>query len=127
MQLGHAADEQTNLIDAERVRRFLLDQASQRQPTCRLIAAKVGKYFSLTSQELRGSSRRRHVVRARGVAMLLSWNLTKKSLEVVGRYFGDRDHTTVLHACRKTELLQQTDPAISKAMEELLSQLSALS
>ncbi len=127
MQLGHAADGRTSLIDAERVRRFLLDQASQRQPTCRLIAAKVSKYFSLTSQELRSASRRRHVVRARGVAMLLSWNLTRKSLEAVGRYFGNRDHTTVLHACRKTELLQQTDPAISKAMEELLSQLSALS
>ncbi len=127
LQLVHGVDERTQLIDVERVRRFLLEQASQRQPTFRLIAAKVGKYFSLTNQELRGSSRRQHVVRARGVAMLLSWNLTKKSLESVGHYFGNRDHTTVLHACRKTELLQQTDPAIGKAMEELLSQLNALS
>ncbi len=127
MQLGHALSERTSLIDEERVRRFLLEQARERQPTFRLITAKVSKYFSLTSQELRGVSRRRQVVRARGVAMLLSWNLTSKSLEAVGQYFGDRDHTTVLHACRKTESLQQTDPEIKQALDELLGQLGVLS
>jgi chromosomal replication initiator protein len=127
VQLGYSIDERSEVIDADRVRHFLLDQAHQRQPTFRLITAKVGKYFSLTNQELRGCSRRRHIVRARGVAMLLSWNLTKKSLESIGCYFGNRDHTTVLHACRKTESLQRTDPAIGKAIEELLSQLNTLS
>ncbi len=65
MQLGHAVDEPTSIVDEQRVRLFLLDQAHQRQPTLRSITAKVGKYFSLTSQQLRGSSRRRHIVRAR--------------------------------------------------------------
>ena len=55
--------------------------------------------------------------------MLLAWNLTGKSLDAVGGYFGNRDHTTVLHACRRTESLQETDPAIAKALEELQQQL----
>ena len=98
---------------------FLQDQAHERQPTFRLIAGKTAKYFSVTTQQLRGPSQRSQVVRARGVAMLLARNLTGKSLELIGEYFGHRDHTTVLHACRKTEPLRHTDPAISQAMDEL--------
>ena len=123
MQLAHATELEKSVVGAEQVRCFLEDQASEQQPTLRLITAKVGKYFSLTGRELRGPSRRRNVVRARGVAMLLARNLTGQSLESVGRYFGNRDHTTALHACRKTEALQHTDPAISRAMEELICQL----
>jgi chromosomal replication initiator protein len=74
---------------------------------------------------MRGPSRRSQVVRARGVAMLLARNLTGKSLETIGDYFGRRDHTTVLHACRKTELLRKTDPTIAQAMEDLTGQLDA--
>lgn len=55
--------------------------------------------------------------------MLLAWNLTGKSLDAVGQHFGNRDHTTVLHACRRTELLRETDPAIAQGLEELLQQL----
>ena len=58
--------------------------------------------------------------------MLLSWTLTGKSLDAVGRYFGNRDHTTVLHACRKTESIQKTDPLIDEAMKKLLDELKKL-
>ncbi len=97
------------------IRVFLQDQAHERQPTFRVISGKAAKYFSVTIQQLRGPSRRSQVVRARGVAMLLARNLTGKSLEMIGQYFGHRDHTTVLHACRKTESLRHTDPAISQS------------
>ncbi len=106
------------------VKRFLSDDATTRRPTLRLINEKVCKYFSISSPELRGPSRRRNVVRARGVAMYLAWNLTGKSLGQVGAYYGKRDHTTVLHACRKTESLRQNDPAIAQAIDHVNQQLN---
>ncbi|MHB8971831.1 MAG: helix-turn-helix domain-containing protein [Pirellulaceae bacterium] len=124
VQLGHSARVEATSIELDEIRLFWKGQAHERQPTLRLIASKVAKYLAVTVPQLRGPSRRSHVVRARGVAMLLARNLTGTSLEMVGQYFGNRDHTTVLHACRKTESLRHTDPAISQAMDELWEQLS---
>ena len=59
------------------------------------------------------------MVAARDVAIYLCRQLTRESLGRIGEYFGGRDHTTVLHACRKTEELLQTDPAIRQAMDQL--------
>ncbi len=123
IQLGHGDNADKQKVNVHHVRQFLNDRAEQQQPTLRIITTLVAKHFSFTARELRGSSRRRNVVRARGVAMLLAWNMTNNSLEAVGKYFGSRDHTTVLHACRKTETRQETDPAIARALEELRSQL----
>ncbi len=125
LQLGQdPAGSTAAVVDVEAVRQFLYEQLQHQQPTLRSISTMVAQHFSLRTQELRGPSRRRHVVRARGIAMSLAWKLTGKSLDAVGRYFGNRDHTTVLHACRRTENLQQTDPAVGKAMEELAARLS---
>jgi chromosomal replication initiator protein len=123
IQLAHGGQGRAGCIDVEQVRHFLREQETQRQPTLRAIAAAVSKHFAVTGPELRGPSRRRNVVRARGVAMLLAWTYTGKSLEAVGQYFGNRDHTTVLHACRKTDQLRQSEPAIAQAWEDLLAQL----
>jgi chromosomal replication initiator protein len=125
VQLGHVARVEETSIDLDDIRVFLQDQAHERQPTFRVISGKAAKYFSVTVQQLRGPSRRSQVVRARGVAMLLTRNLTGKSLDMIGQYFGHRDHTTVLHACRKTESLRHIDPAISQALDELREQLAA--
>jgi chromosomal replication initiator protein len=125
VQLGHVARVEESSIDVDWIRVFLQNQAHEHRPTVRLISGKTAKYFSVTTQQLRGPSRRSQVVRARGVAMLLARNLTGKSLEVIGQYFGNRDHTTVLHACRKTESLRHTDPSISRAMDELRDELTA--
>ena len=69
--------------------------------------------------ELKSSSRRRAVVAARDVAMYLARQMTAKSLKQIGDYFGGRDHTTVLHGCRKTETLIQSDPTARLAVLEL--------
>ena len=116
MQLGFTDENEKRVVDVDQVQRFLSDQVMQQQPTFRVIATLVSKYFSLTHRDLRGPARNGKLVRARGVAMLLAWKLTDSSLDAVGQYFGNRDHTTVLHACRRTELLQETDPAIAKAI-----------
>lgn len=103
---------------------FLGSQNAKRRPQLRSITKQVCRYFNLKAAELKGPARQQRVVRARGVAMLLARQLTNRSLEQVGRHFGNRDHSTVLHACRKTKSLIQTDPAIRRAIEELTLQLS---
>ena len=59
------------------------------------------------------------MVIARGVAMYLSRQLTDKSLQQIGHYFGGRDHTTVAHGCRKTEDLIESDASTRQAVLHL--------
>lgn len=112
-------------IDANAVHNYLADGETASRPTLRTITSRVARYFKLKSSDLKGPTRRQAVVRARGVAMLLARQLTGKSLEEVGRHYGGRDHTTVLHACRKTESLLEDDPATRHAVEEIRNQLTA--
>ena len=83
------------------------------------IAALVARLYGLKVSELKSPSRRQAMVTARGVAMVLSRELADKSLGQIGTYFGGRDHTTVLHACRRTEKLLKKDPATRQAVSEL--------
>jgi chromosomal replication initiation ATPase DnaA len=64
----------------------------------RQAAAAAGKHFQVTVGEIKGPSRRQHVVEARSAAMYLCRELTDASYAEIGRHFGNRDHTTVLHA-----------------------------
>ncbi|QDU92256.1 Chromosomal replication initiator protein DnaA [Lignipirellula cremea] len=95
-----------------------------RRPSLRNITAKVSGRFQLKSSELKSATRRQAVVRARGVAMYIARQLTDKTLEEVGKHYGGRDHTTVLHACRRTEALLHEDPELQKLVEEIAIQLS---
>ena len=63
--------------------------------------------------------RRQPLVAGRGVAMYLARLLTDQSLQKIGRFFGGRDHTTVLHSCRRTEHLLKQDRATRQAVSEL--------
>jgi chromosomal replication initiator protein len=73
--------------------------------------------------QLRSRSRRQAVVTARTVAMYLARQLTTKSLQQVGRYFGRRDHSTVMYGCRKAEKLLDSDPAVRWAIQQLQEKL----
>ena len=106
-------------IDARAVREVLVQRDAAQRPQIGEIAATAARHFSLKLADLRGSSRRRPVVVARGVAMFLARLLTKQSLQQIGQHFGGRDHSTVMHACRKIEELLQVDPAIRQAVEQL--------
>jgi chromosomal replication initiator protein len=79
--------------------------AAQDQPQClvplRTITAVTARFFSLRQAEIRGSSRRRSLVDARSIAIFLARELSGQSLARIGREYGDRDHSTILHAVRK--------------------------
>lgn len=110
-------------IDRAAVRALLQRRRGQRDMTLRNIAGKTARHFGVPLAELRGPSRRQNIAKARGVAMHLARQLTGKSLEAVGGYFGGRDHTTVMYACRKTDELIASDATIRSAVAELRSAL----
>ena len=88
------------------------------------ITQAVAKLFGQKTTDLRSSSRKQSVVRARSLAMLLARKLTSKSLQQIGVYFGGRDHSTVLHAIHKTERMVQQDNELHQAMLDVTEKLS---
>ncbi len=89
------------------------------------ITAAVAKYFRLRRTELRSSSRKQTLVRARSLAMLLGRRLTSMSMHQIGDYFGGRDHTTVLHAIRKTDSLLEQESELRRAADEIQEKLAS--
>ena len=88
------------------------------------IKRKVAEYYKIKVADLMSKRRNRSVARPRQVAMALSKELTNHSLPEIGDAFGGRDHTTVLHACRKIKELRDTTPDISEDYQNLLRSLT---
>lgn len=122
--LEHAALAAGRELDDPFVRAYVTQRAAARQPPLRTIATHTARHFVLRVADLRSGSRRRGVVQARDVAMYLARQLTNKSLKQIGDYFGGRDHTTVLHGCRKTETLLRSDSTTLDAVLALRQQLA---
>ncbi len=91
------------VISTQRVRRFLAAHRARLRPNLQKIASCVARYFGLKRSQLCGASRRQQVALARSVAIYIGRQLTGKSLQALGKYFGDRDHTTILHSYRTLE------------------------
>jgi chromosomal replication initiator protein len=88
------------------------------------IQRKTAEYYELDVRDFHSPQRARRVARPRQVAMYLSRKLTTRSLPEIGRRFGGRDHTTVLHACRRVEALCKEDKAFKQQVEFLQTVLS---
>lgn len=98
------------------------------EPLIRSIAdikAAACEQFGLSHDELLSPARTARIAWPRQVAMYLSRELTQESLPAIGREFGGRDHTTVLHAWRRTEQRISANPASRAAVEELRTRLTA--
>lgn len=85
----------------------------------------VAEYYKIKVPDLHSPRRTRSVARPRQVAMALSKELTSHSLPEIGENFGGRDHTTVLHACRKVAQLRETNPEIEEDYQNLLRTLTS--
>jgi chromosomal replication initiator protein len=79
----------------------------------------VGKHYAVSRQDILSSRRTRNVVLPRQIAMYLAKALTPRSLPEIGRHFGGRDHTTVLHAVRKVDALVKSDTQLAQELELL--------
>lgn len=98
---------------------------SDRKITIDEIQRKVADHFNLRISDLLSARRARAVARPRQVAMYLSKRLTSKSLPDIGRKFGGRDHTTVIHAVKRIEELSQNDSQLADDVEMLRRMLEA--
>lgn len=85
----------------------------------------VAEYYKIKINDLLSPRRTRSVARPRQVAMALSKELTSHSLPEIGENFGGRDHTTVLHACRKVLELRESNPEIEEDYQNLLRTLTS--
>jgi chromosomal replication initiator protein len=103
---------------AQDVLRDLL-RAHERRVTIEDIQKLVAEHYRIRIADMHSARRARAVARPRQVAMYLAKQLTPRSLPEIGRKFGGRDHTTVMHAIRKIEELRSTDPVLSEDIEAL--------
>ena len=100
-------------------------RASDRKITVEEIQRKVSDHFNIRLSDLIGPKRVRTFARPRQIAMYLSKQLTSRSLPEIGRRFGGRDHTTVMHGVRKIEELMVKDSQIADDLELLRRSLEA--
>lgn len=121
-QLHHGGSENDGHVNIQATLDFLAGRVNEVKPSLRQVTKQVAHYFRLKVADLTGPSRRQAPVRARGIAMYLVRELTGASFQAIGRQFDRRDHTTVLHACRRTKERIQTDSETKQAVEELLNQ-----
>ncbi len=108
---------------AEREMRDLIRPVEPKRVRIEDIQRVVARQYNVSRADLLSSRRTANVVRPRQVAMYLAKILTLRSLPEIGRRFGGRDHTTVLHAVRKIENLAGTDTALAEEIETLKRQL----
>ena len=103
---------------AQEVLRDLL-RANDRRVTIEDIQKRVAAHFNIRFADMHSARRARAVARPRQVAMYLAKQLTSRSLPEIGRKFGGRDHTTVMHAVKRIEELSQEDKSLAEDVELL--------
>ena len=108
---------------AEAVLKDLFPDGRDREVSVQLIMEEVADHFSLTVDDLCSPSRSRQLVTARQLAMYLTRELTELSLPRIGKAFGGRDHTTVMHATKKIAVLMQERRPIYDQVQELTNRV----
>ena len=114
------------VIDIDLIRESLKDLLALQDKLVTIdnIQRVVADYYKLKMSDLLSKRRSRSVARPRQVAMALAKELTNYSLPEIGESFGGRDHTTVLHACRKVKELESTDRDMERDLKNLYRTLS---
>lgn len=112
-------DELTQARVNEVVRHRAIETGGSKKVRIEDIQRVVGRHYNVSKTELLSNRRTRTIVKPRQVAMYLSKTMTPRSLPEIGRRFGGRDHTTVLHAVRKIEGLSESDNTLAQELELL--------
>ena len=115
-------NERLSLDEAQGILRPHL-ACNERRVTVDQIQKTVAEHYQLKQADLISERRARAVARPRQVAMWLAKQLTTRSLPDIGRRFGGRDHTTVLHAVRRIEALRAEDSALNHDLEVITRKL----
>jgi chromosomal replication initiator protein len=114
---------EVTLSIASNVIRDMIGIKHEKPLTINYIKRKVGDYFNISNSDLCSKGRTRELAYARQIAMYLARELTNVSLPKIGENFGDRDHTTVMHACDKVKTLLVNDPETKSIVNLLISNI----
>lgn len=90
-----------------------------REVSIEFIQKAVCEYFSVPQEKLKEKTRKRQIVQARQLSMYLAKNFTKNSLKVIGKHFGGRDHSTVIHSCQAVRDLMDTDREFKESVLDI--------
>ena len=114
-------------IDLDMTQECLADilRASDRKVSVEEIQRKVAEHYNIRLSDLVGPKRVRTLARPRQIAMYLAKQMTSRSLPEIGRRFGGRDHTTIMHGVRKIEELRGEDRSLSEDIDLLRRALEA--
>ena len=110
---------------AKKVLKDMFDAPTSRTVTVELVQRVVASHFQLSLSDLKSSARTRKITLPRQIAMYLSRELTNQSLLDIGRNFGGRDHTTVMHACKKVESTQSQDMGFKEDLLQIRELIQA--
>jgi chromosomal replication initiator protein len=110
---------EVNLATAQQALRNLIDTQDKRV-TIELIQKRVGEHFGLRAPDLKMRSNSKAIAFPRQVAMYLVKQLTSASLPEIGRQFGGKHHTTVLHSINKIDQLRRNDKELNRTINRLL-------
>ncbi|MBD5778020.1 chromosomal replication initiator protein DnaA [Pelagicoccus sp. NFK12] len=113
-----------NIATCEQLLSDVLMEAAKQQLNIDTIQKKVAEYFELRHSDMLSRRRPAHIAVPRQIAMYLSRELTKHSLQEVGEAFGGRDHGTVIHACKQVDNLVEQDDSVRHSVEYLKNILS---
>lgn len=106
-------------IDRAFVRRYLDGEIKPQSATLPQIAQAVARQFGVPITALRGQRRAQGIVLPRQCAMFLARQFTAEPMQAIARYFGRRNHTTVLHACRRMNSLASDDPTLRQHLAQI--------
>jgi chromosomal replication initiator protein len=118
-QLQLVAQRSRGTLDLPAVIEQLCESPAVAPPTVDSIVQRVSGYFRIDPRRMRSASRQRSVMLPRQISMYLARRLTGLSLAEIGHYFGRRDHSTVLHACRTVQQAVESDEALSGTVQQL--------
>ncbi len=110
---------------AQKVLTDLFDAPINRRVTLEMIQQVVARHYQIEPAEMTSSSRGRKTTLPRQIAMFLVRELTNLSLPDIGRQFGGRDHTTVMHACKKIESSVKTDTKLKEQIQQIRELINA--
>jgi chromosomal replication initiator protein len=125
LQLAASSKSSGRAIRPAQVTQFLAAETPAAKSVAKQITTIVAKHAQLAVSELKGKSRQQSIADARGLAMFLIRRLTQASYAEIGRQFGNRDHTTVLHACQKYERKVQQEDETRRLVADLTAQIAA--
>lgn len=108
-------------IDLDLAKQMLknLIKNANREISIDYIQKLVCEYFTISIEDVKSKTRKREIVQARQIAMFFAKDLTKASLKNIGSHFGNRDHSTVIHACQTVNDLIETDKKFRYDVDEL--------